>query len=133
MLVRKSDPAQARALLNTALDLHRKNSETHVSQFDTELELSRIALESGDVKTSETLAREALARAETSRGDKLFSSWVGLSQLSLGAAAEASGDIPTARQLLQAARSTCTRRWARTTKPRKMPDEARAPRGAREI
>jgi hypothetical protein len=102
MQVRKSDPGKARALLTTALDLHRKNSERHTSQINTELALSGVALESGDVKASEAFAHEALTLAETLRGDKLFSSWIGLVQLSLSTIAEAAGDIPTARQLSSA-------------------------------
>jgi eukaryotic-like serine/threonine-protein kinase len=108
MLLAKRDPSQARTLLTAALDLHRKSSEKHVSQIDTELALSGVALASGDANAAETLAREALALAEALRGDRPFSSWVGLSQLSLSAVAEAAGDSSTARQLLGAALAQLT-------------------------
>ena len=79
-----------------------------MSQIDTELTLSEMAVAAGDAKDSETYAREALVLAKTLRGDKLFSSWVGLAQLSSSAVAEREGDIPTARQLLLAALAQLT-------------------------
>jgi tetratricopeptide (TPR) repeat protein len=90
----------AHRLMLEAFEIHRRLADKHPTQIDTLLELSRLELRQRTPVEAEARAREALAVAESFRGGKPFSSWVGRSLLAVGAARQAQGDAAGAREAL---------------------------------
>jgi tetratricopeptide (TPR) repeat protein len=88
-----------RRLLADALTIHGALKEKHLTQVETYLVASDLALRRGGWADAEARARAALDVAESFRGGAQRSSWVGRSLLALGAALQAQGDAARAREL----------------------------------
>jgi tetratricopeptide (TPR) repeat protein len=93
----EGDLAGAHRLLASALAIHEKVPEKHVSHIETLLALARLELGGGDAFAAEAHARAALSLARALRGGAPQSAWVGLSQLALGEVLEARQDAASAR------------------------------------
>jgi serine/threonine-protein kinase len=99
----EKDVDTARKRLDEALVLHAKSPEKHMSHIETLVEAAKLALAEGRVDDAERHARQALELARLLRGDRPLSSWVGLSELVLGAVGRARGDEVVARSHFESA------------------------------
>jgi hypothetical protein len=72
--------------------------QKHASHLETLLELARLEMQMELLGAAEKHARAALELSQGLKADTALSSWVGLSQLALGAVREMQGDPAAARE-----------------------------------
>ncbi|MET0555351.1 MAG: serine/threonine-protein kinase [Vicinamibacteria bacterium] len=85
--------------LREAYAIHGPSKEPNAARIETFLDLSRTDVRRGRLADAERHAREAMAAAESLRGDAVHSSWTGRSLLALGLARETQGAADEARAL----------------------------------
>jgi serine/threonine-protein kinase len=94
----RGDAQAAHRLLTEALAIHEKVPQKHASHLETLLELARLEMQMELLGAAEKHARAALELSQGLKADTALSSWVGLSQLALGAVREMQGDPAAARE-----------------------------------